>query len=138
MHRRAWSATIFQAVIISRSQVGQAETVQRLIGAIERRGMTLFAQIDHAASAREVGLELADEQVLLFGNPKAGTVLMQSDPRIGVELPLRMLVWNGGDGVLLGYDDPRELADRYKIEAHQATLDAMAELLALLAAEAAG
>ena len=126
-------------MVTKRSVSGYGETVDRLVDAIESRGLTVFARIDHAAAAREAGLELADEQVVLFGNPRAGTPLMQSDPRIGVELPLRILVWADADGVLLGYRDPRELAGPYDIAAeHQAILEQMATLLGELADEAAG
>jgi uncharacterized protein (DUF302 family) len=124
-------------VRVIHSTHGHAETVTRLITAIERRGMTVFARIDHAAAAREAGLDLNEEQVILFGNPRAGTVLMQTDPRIGIELPLRILVWEGADGPLLGHNDPRELSDVYDVKAQSSTLEMMAGLLAELAAEAA-
>jgi uncharacterized protein (DUF302 family) len=126
-------------VVTKRSASGYSKTVARVIGAIERRGLTLFAQIDHAAAAREAGLELLDEQVVLFGNPRAGTPLMRGDPRIGVELPLRILIWADASGVLIGYLDPRELGARYDLAAEQAPiLERMASLLAELADEAAG
>jgi uncharacterized protein (DUF302 family) len=126
-------------VVVKRSASGYGETVVRLNDAIASRGLTVFARIDHAVAAREAGLELADEQVVVFGNPRAGTPLMQGDPRIGVELPLRMLVWADPDGVLLGYRDPRELGDRYDIAGeHQQILQQMATLLGELADEAAG
>ena len=121
-----------------RSTSGYAETMRRLIEAITSRGLIVFARIDHSAGANEAGLELAPEEVVLFGNPRAGTPLMRSDPRIGIELPLRMLVWEEGEGVLLGYNDPRELAGRYDVEVHHATLETMSGLLAALAADAAG
>ena len=125
-------------MVTKRSASDYGETVVRLVEAIESRGLTVFARIDHAAAAREAGLELADEQVVLFGSPRAGTPLMQSDPRIGIELPLRILVWADADGVLLGYRDPRELAGPYDIAAEQAILEQMATLLGALADEAAG
>jgi len=125
-------------VLVTRSKVGYADTVSRLIEAITNRGLTVFAQIDHAAAASEASLELAAEEVVLFGNPRVGTPLMQSDPRVGVELPLRMLVWEDPDGTLLGYTDPLELAGRYGVEQHRATLEMMSALLASLAADAAG
>jgi uncharacterized protein (DUF302 family) len=125
-------------VIVERSDSGYRETVGRLAEAIERRGLTVFGRIDHAAAAREVGLELADEEVVVFGSPRAGTPLMQSDPRIGVELPLRMVVWADAEGVLLGYRDPRALAAGYDVAEHEGTLEQMAALLAELAREAAG
>jgi uncharacterized protein (DUF302 family) len=125
-------------VIVKRSTSGYRVTVGRLSEAIERRGLTLFGRIEHAAAARESGLELADEEVVVFGNPRAGTPLMQSDPRIGIELPLRILVWADPEGVLLGYRDPRELAADYDVREHESTLEQMATLLAELSAEAAG
>jgi uncharacterized protein (DUF302 family) len=121
-----------------RCAYGYRETIARVIDAIEGRGVTLVARVDHAAAAREAGLELADEQVVLFGNPRAGTPLMQSDPRIGVELPLRILIWADATGVLLGYHDPRELSGSYDIAAEQPILEQMARLLAGLADEVAG
>jgi uncharacterized protein (DUF302 family) len=114
------------------------DTCRRLTEAIERRSLTVFARIDHAAGAREVGLEMPDEQVVVFGNARAGTPLMISDPRVGIELPLRVLIWTGEDGVLLGFRDPRELQEAYAIAEHGQTLEMMATLLGELVAEAAG
>lgn len=125
-------------MIVKRSASGYRETVGRLSDAIERRGLTVFGVIDHAAAAREAGLDLADEEVVVFGNPRAGTPLMQGDPRIGIELPLRMVVWADAEGVALGYRDPRELAADYDVAQHELTLEQMATLLADLSREAAG
>ncbi len=125
-------------MIVTPSASDYATTVARLTEALDKRGITVFARIDHAAAARDAGLELADELVVVFGNPRAGTPLMQSDPTVGIELPLRMLIWSGADGVQLGYEDPRGLAGGYELSQNTATLEAMAGLLAELAAEAAG
>jgi uncharacterized protein (DUF302 family) len=124
-------------VIVQRSASGYRETLGRLSEAIERRGLTVFARIDHAAAARDAGMDLADEEVVVFGNPRAGTPLMQSDPRIGVELPLRMVVWADAEGALLGYRDPRELAADYDVAQQESTLERMATLLAELSRETA-
>jgi uncharacterized protein (DUF302 family) len=126
------------AMNVTRSTREYSETARLLMEGIERRRLTVFARIDHAAGARAAGLELDDEQVLLFGSPLSGTPLMQSDRRIGIELPLRMLVWREGDDVLVGYRDPRELSGVYEVAALEGTLEKMAALLAELAAEAAG
>jgi uncharacterized protein (DUF302 family) len=123
-------------VVNKRSASGYAETVGLLIEAIERRGLTVFAHIDHAAGARNVGMELADEQVVIFGSPQAGTPLMQSDPEIGIELPLRILLWRNGDDVLAGYRDPRDLSAMYDVGSDQAILEKMAVLLESVVAEA--
>jgi uncharacterized protein (DUF302 family) len=127
-------------MIVKRSVSNHAETTRSLLAGIERRGLTVFACVDHAAAAREVGMDLAEEQVVLFGNPRSGTPLMQSDRRIGIELPLRMLVWQEAEGgeVLLGYRDPLELDSVYEIAEHRSTLEQMARLLDELATEAAG
>ncbi len=126
------------SMVVMRSASSYVATTNSLVAAIERRGLTLFARIDHAAGAREAGMELADEEVVLFGSPRSGTPLMQDDQRIGIELPLRMLVWREGEQVLLGYRDPRELNGPYDVAANAQTLEQMAALLDALAAEAAG
>jgi uncharacterized protein (DUF302 family) len=128
-----WEAA---GVNVSESELGFAEVMRRLLEAIERRELTVFARIDHAGAARQAGLELADEELVIFGNPRAGTPLMQGDPRSGIELPLRILVWRAGTGAQIGYLDPRELARRYDVDQHQATLEAMAKLLGDIVAEA--
>jgi uncharacterized protein (DUF302 family) len=122
-------------MLVKRSDAGYGETLRRLDEAIERRGLTEFARIDHAAAARAAGLEMADELVVLFGNPRAGTPLMQSDPRVGIELPLRMLIWSDAKGTLVGHDDPRELATRYELADNAGTLEQMAVLLTQLVGE---
>jgi uncharacterized protein (DUF302 family) len=121
---------------IRHSASGHTETVTAVIGAIEARGLTVFARIDHAAGARAAGLTLADEEVVVFGNARAGTPLMAADARIGIELPLRILVWRDGEEVLVGYRDPRELSAEYDVAEHQGTLEQMATLLDALATAA--
>ncbi len=118
------------------SAFSQEQTVTRLLEALERRGLTVFARIDHAAAASAAGLELPNEEVLIFGNPKAGTLLMQSDRRIGIELPLRILVWQDGPQAMLEYSDPRELADAYDVSEQRPMLEQMATLLEQLAVQA--
>ena len=125
-------------MIVKQSTRDYAETLNRLIAAIERRGLTVFARIDHAAGARAAAMELADEEVVLLGNPRSGTPLMQADPTVGIELPLRVLVWRGPDAVLLGYRDPRELDGTYELAANREILEQMAALLDSLLSEAAG
>lgn len=125
-------------MIVTESSSDYASTVAALIAAIEQRGLTVFARVDHAGGARAAGLELADEELIVFGNPRAGTPLMQSDPRIGIELPLKLLVWSDGEHTLIGYRDPRELAEAYDVAAQTAILEQMAGLLGALAAEATG
>jgi uncharacterized protein (DUF302 family) len=128
-----WEAA---GVNLSESELGYSEVMRRLLEAIERRELTVFARIDHAGAARQAGLELADEELVIFGNPRAGTPLMQSDPRSGIELPLRILVWRAGTGTHIGYLDPGDLARRYDVDQHRTILQAMTKLLGDIVAEA--
>jgi uncharacterized protein (DUF302 family) len=110
----------------------------RLREALDAHGLQLFARIDHAAGGRKAEVELEPNVLLIFGNVHVGTPLMQADPRVGVELPLRMLIWQDPDGTHVGYPDPRELAARYALRGNQQTLERQAAVLAKLAAAAAG
>ena len=114
-----------------------ADTVERLLAALDARGITVFARIDHAAGAREVGLELPDEQLLVFGDPRAGTMLMQELATVGYELPLRMLVWDDRGHTKIGWRPPPELAGEYGLTEHAGVLQRMEGLLEQLAAEGA-
>jgi uncharacterized protein (DUF302 family) len=117
---------------------GDADHVEaRLREALDAHGLQLFARIDHAAGARKADVELEADVLLIFGNVQVGTPLMQADPRVGIELPLRMLIWEDQDGTHVGYLEPRELADRYALDGHQETLERQAAVLAKLAAAAA-
>jgi uncharacterized protein (DUF302 family) len=124
--------------IVKHSPYGYPQTAQALADALDRRGLTLFARIDHAAAARRVGMELADEEVFVFGNPRGGTPLMQADPRVGIELPLRMLLWRDGEATAVGYRDPRELAGDYRLDGREAALAQLAALLDALSDEVCG
>jgi uncharacterized protein (DUF302 family) len=112
-------------------------TIDRLLAALENRGIQLLARVEHARAARAVGLELADEQVLIFGNPRVGTLLMQADPTVGYELPMRMLVWDEAGQTTVAYRDPRELRSDYQLADSADVLERMAALLEAIAAEAA-
>src|SRR5262249_50384091 len=115
------------------------ETMDRLEAEIKAKGMTVFARIDHAAGAALAGLSLRPTEVLIFGNAKAGTPLMQSNQTIGIDLPFEALVWQDGGGtVWLSYNEPSWLAQRHGLAAGtKATVDAMAAGLGALARGAA-
>ena len=115
---------------------GQVEA--RLREALDAHDLQLFARIDHVAGARKAGVQLQPDVLLIFGNTSVGTPLMQADPRVGIELPLRMLIWQDPNGTHVGYLDPRELADRYALDGQQQTLERQAAVLTGLAAAAAG
>ena len=96
----------------SRSRV--TETAQQLAGIIESRGMTVFAQNDQRAAANAVGLDMKPMVLLIFGNPKAGTPLMQKYPSLAIDLPLKALVWEDETGrVWISYNSPEYLMKRH-------------------------
>jgi uncharacterized protein (DUF302 family) len=110
------------------------ETVERLKGLLAKRGIQVFAHIDHAAEAAKVSLPLRPTQVLIFGNPQAGTPLMQSRQTIGLDLPLRALVWEDEAGrVWLTYHPPSLLAHWYGITDRAEAVEALDAGLAALA-----
>ncbi len=117
-----------------------AETMKRLLSAIEARGMTVFARIDHAAGAKAAGLDLRPTELVIFGAAKAGTPLMQAAQTIGIDLPLKALVWQdaGGKG-WISYNDPGWLVTRHGLGSEAgAVAQRMAALLAEIAQEAVG
>lgn len=111
------------------------ETVERLIAAVGARNMTVFARIDHAAGAKAAGLSLRPTELVVFGNPKGGTVLMQDQQLAGLDLPLKALVWEDAEKrVWLGYDDPTWIAKRYGLGAKSAVaVDTLATTLQAIA-----
>jgi uncharacterized protein (DUF302 family) len=101
-------------VISKSSPYSVDETIHRLDEVVRGKGLTVFARVDHRAGAREVGLDMQDEQVLIFGSPRAGTPLMVSRPLVALDLPLRVLVWRASDGrVWASYQDSTFIAKRY-------------------------
>lgn len=91
-------------------------TADRLENVLSEKGMTLFARIDHTAGARSVDQELRPTVLMIFGNPKVGTPLMQCRQSVAIDLPQKALIWQAADGqVWLSYNDPQYLARRHKI-----------------------
>lgn len=89
-------------------------TMDRLESLLKQKGMTIFARIDHAAGGAKVGQSLRPTEVLIFGNPKGGTPFMICEQTVGIDLPLKALVWQDAQGkVWLGYNDPEYLARRH-------------------------
>lgn len=121
------------------SNHGAKETMDRLEAEVRARGMVVFARVNHAAGAAQVGLSLRPTEVLMFGNAKAGTPLMQANQTIGIDLPLKALVWEDENGkVWLSYNEPSWLAQRHGLPVGtKAAVDAMAAGLDGLAKKAA-
>lgn len=98
----------------ARSPRDVPQTMQRLEAAVKDKGLNVFARINHSAAAAKVGMELRPTELLIFGNPKAGTVLMQCSQTAGIDLPLKMLVWQDAQGqTWVGYTAPQTIAQRH-------------------------
>lgn len=115
------------------------DAIDRLESALRLRGVAIFARIDHAAGAARVGMPLRPTELLIFGNPKAGTPLMQAKQTIGLDLPLKLLAWEDAAGkAWLTYNDPHWLARRHGLDASAApAVEALAVVLANFAKAAA-
>jgi uncharacterized protein (DUF302 family) len=93
------------------SNFGPKDTMDRLEAEVTAKGMTAFARIDHAAGAAQAGLPLRPTELLIFGSAKGGTPLMQLDQALGIDLPLKALVWEDDTGkTWLSYNDPAWIA----------------------------
>ncbi len=111
--------------ITRESSASVTETANRLVAAAEGAGATVFARVDHAAGAEAVGEELPPTTLVIFGNPRLGTPILQADRRAGLDLPLRVLIWEEDGATMLGYEDPDGLKDRYAVEGADEAFEAM-------------
>ena len=129
-----------EGLITIRSNHGPEVTMNRFEAEVRSRGMTVFAHIDHAAAAAAVSLSLRSTDLLIFGNAKGGTPLMQADQVIGIDLPLKVLVWQDASGTTwLSYNDPNWLAQRHGLdETTKAAINAMTGALKAVSDKAAG
>jgi uncharacterized protein (DUF302 family) len=123
-----------------KSSHGPKETVDRLVAEVEAKGLTVFARVDHAAGAREAGLALRPTELVIFGNAKGGTPLMQANQAIGIDLPLKALVWQDASGqTWLSYNDPAWLARRHGVGSEvEAPVKAMTAMLGAVTRAATG
>jgi uncharacterized protein (DUF302 family) len=125
-------------LVTLRSAHDAATTVERLTMELESRGITVFARIDHAAGAAGAGLTLRPTTLVIFGNPAAGTPLMQAAQTSGIDLPLKALIWEDEEGAVhLTYNDPAWIAERHGLGDKVAhVVSALTTVLAALAVRA--
>lgn len=114
-----------------------AQTAQRLEALLKERGIQIFAHLDFTADAARAGLTMRPEQLLIFGNPRAGTPLMQAEPVVGLDLPLKALIWEDAAGqVMIAYNDPQYILRRHGLAAtFGANISAVISLLQRAAQE---
>src|SRR5262245_11063856 len=125
------SAQSSDTVITKLSSRSFAETVDRLKHFIAVRGFTLFRVIDHSGTAEVVGVQMPESKLVMFGNPTKGAAVMVAAPLAALDLPLKVLVWDDGNGVVsVSYNSPGFLAERYNLDgALRAPFDAIESIV---------
>ena len=124
-------------LISIRSGFGPKETMDRLEAEIRAQKMTVFARIDHATGAAEVGLTLPPTELIIFGNARGGTPLMQSVQTVGIDLPLKALVWEDASGTTwLSYNEPSWIVQRHNIPNAEPIVSKMTAALRALSRKA--
>jgi uncharacterized protein (DUF302 family) len=122
-----------------RSNFGPTETMDWLEAEIRAHGMTVFARIDHTAGAAEAGLELRPTKLIIFGNARGGTPLMQSVQTVGIDLPLKALVWQDASGTTwLSHNEPSWIAQRHNIPNAESIVNKMTAALSAMSRKATG
>jgi len=112
------------------------QTVERLKNILQSKGVTLFALVDHSGEAEKVGMKMRPTKLLIFGSPRAGTPLMLAAPRVAIDLPLKILVWEDGNGkVWVSYNSPEYLKERHSLPPELLQNIAIVEALAAKAGE---
>lgn len=114
-----------------------AQTMDRLEQKVSAAGFKVFARVNHGAGAKSVDMPLPDTELLIFGNPKGGTVLMQSQRTVGIDLPLKYLVWEADGQVMIGWNDPAWVTGRHAIADRAPVVKKMTGGLNKFATEAA-
>jgi uncharacterized protein (DUF302 family) len=122
-------------VVVTAAKAAVGEIIDRLEASLRERGVLIFARIDFCADAGRAGLTMRPEQLLLFGNPRAGTPLLRAAPAVGLDLPLRALAWEDEQGRRwLAWNDPQYIVARHGLDAQlAANLAAVTPLLQLAA-----
>lgn len=124
------------AYVQIKSAYSVAETLDRLEAVLKQKGITVFARVDHAAGAQKVGLEMNETQLLVFGNPRMGTPLMNEQILMGLDLPMKMLAWKDDSGqTWLGYTRPEALQQRHQLK-NQQIIEKMSKALDTMSQQA--
>lgn len=120
------------------SSFGPKETLDRLEAEILAKGLNVFARIDHAEGAAEAGLELQPTNLIIFGNARGGTPLMQASQTSGIDLPLKVLVWqDAADKTWVSYNEPSWISQRHSLSVEVEIVDKLAAAISTLSRKAA-
>lgn len=118
--------------VLKTSTKSVEDVTSALKKAITNAGAQVFAEIDHAASAKAAGIELQPTILIIFGNPKIGTQIIQQDRRVGLQLPLHVLVWNDNGSTKISYENPTVISNRYNIKSDDENLQKLVIAVAKL------
>lgn len=130
----AASSPLTDSLVSVKSNYTVAQTADRFENILAKKGLTLFARIDHEANAGSIELDLAPTQVIIFGNPKVGTPLMQCSKGVAIDLPQKALFWEDNEGQKwLSYNKPEYLKQRHNIKGCDAVISKISTVLAKLA-----
>lgn len=125
------------AWVVKSGKSSVSDTVEKLVAAIEQAGAKVFVTVDHAAGAKTVGSDLDPTVLVIFGNPKIGTPVIEADRRAGLDLPAGILVWEENGATRIGYENPQSLKAKYGIDGADESFAAMSGALEKLTAAAA-
>ena len=137
----AWplSALAVDGLIVVKSSHSVSESLDRMAALLDKKGIAVIARVEHSKAAKGVGVDMDETELLIFGNPKLGSPLMQSQPTTAIDLPMKMIAWKDADGqVWMAYNDPAYIAKRHGITDRDAVVAKMSGALKGLSAKAAG
>lgn len=128
-----------EGLVKMKSEHSVAETLNRLEKILKSKGITVALRWNHGAKAKQVGIEMRETQLLVFGNPKLGSNFMTAEQTAGIDLPMKALAWKDASGqVWLAYNDPAYIAKRHHITDREEVVKKMSNALAAMTAKAAG
>ena len=116
-------------IVVKSSPLSPKTLENRLVNILKSKGVKIFAVIDHQKAAKKAGFNIPYEKVFIFGKPKVGTVLIKENPQIGLELPLKVLIYKKGKKSYLVYKDPKSLSDEFKIKKNRGILEKLSKIL---------
>ena len=136
----AWplAASAVDGLVVQKSAHGVSESLDRMTALLEKKGITVMARVKHSQAAAGVGIDMQPAELLIFGNPKLGSPLMQSQPTAAIDLPMKLIAWQDADGqVWIAYNDPAWIAQRHGIDDRDAVVAKMSGALKGLSAKVA-
>jgi uncharacterized protein (DUF302 family) len=134
----SFSAYATEGLIDVKSSFGVEETGDRLDNVLKEKGMTVFNRVKHSDAAKNVGVELRETELIIFGNPKVGSPLMKCQQSVAIDLPQKALIWKDREGnVWISYNNPRYLEKRHNISNCEAVISKIEKALASISKVAA-